>query len=341
MLRIDTHSHLLPRTLPDFAARTGDRRWPVLHGVDDGVEIHRDGRFFRKVDARAYDPAVRRREYLAHGVDVQVVCTVPVLFCYWAEPSLGLAWSQHLNDELAAGCQADACHYVGLATLPLQAPELAAQELRRAVRELGLRGMQIGSHHGALNLGDPELDPLWAAARELDAAILIHPWEMMGQETMGKYWLPWLVGMPAEQARAYCSIVFGGVLDRFPGLKLAFAHGGGAVPWTIGRIEHGWRMRPDLVQIDSARSPRSALTEVIFDSCVHDPTALRYLIELMGADRLMLGTDYPFPLGEQRPGQVIDQATTDSGIREQIYSGTALRWLGMSAADFAAGADER
>ena len=156
----------------------------------------------------------------------------------------------------------------------------------------------------------------------------------MGTDAMPKYWLPWLVGMPAEQTRAACSLIFGGVLERLPKLRVCFAHGGGSFPYTIGRIEHGYRMRPDLVATDNHRNPREYFPRLFFDSCVHDPQALRYLLDVVGHDRVMLGTDYPFPLGEQIPGSGIDALGLDNDSRERLFHGTALEWLGLPITRF-------
>jgi aminocarboxymuconate-semialdehyde decarboxylase len=158
---------------------------------------------------------------------------------------------------------------------------------------------------------------------------MVHPWDMMGAASMPKYWLPWLVGMPAEQSRAGCCLVFGGVLERLPRLRVMLAHGGGSFPWSIGRIEHGFRMRPDLVATDNPRNPREYLQRLYFDSCVHDPHALRYLLDVTGVERVMLGTDYPFPLGEQHPGSGIESLGLDDGARARLFHGTALEWLGL------------
>ena len=190
--------------------------------------------------------------------------------------------------------------------------------------------MQIGSHIDAWNLDAPELFPFFEAAADLGAAILVHPWDMMGKESMPKYWLPWLVGMPAEQARAACCLIFGGVLERLPTLRVCFAHGGGAFPYTIGRIEHGFRMRPDLVATDNSRNPREYLDRLYFDSCVHDARALRYLLDVAGSAHVMLGTDYPFPLGEQHPGSGIAALDLSESEQKQLYHGTALEWLGLA-----------
>jgi aminocarboxymuconate-semialdehyde decarboxylase len=206
--------------------------------------------------------------------------------------------------------------------------------MQRCVEQLGLSGVQIGSHVENWNLDAPELFPFFEAAADLGAAILVHPWDMMGRESMPKYWLPWLVGMPAEQSRAACCLILGGVLERLPEPRVCLAHGGGSFPYTIGRIEHGFRMRPDLVATDNARSPREYFDRLFFDSCVHDPQALRYLVDVAGIDRVMLGTDYPFPLGEQQPGSGIAALKLGEADAARIYHGTALQWLGLPATRF-------
>ena len=200
--------------------------------------------------------------------------------------------------------------------------------------QLGLQGVQIGSHVNDWNLDAPELFEFFQAASELGAALLVHPWDMMGAASMPKYWLPWLVGMPAEQSRAACCLIFGGVLERLPELKVCFAHGGGSFPYTIGRIEHGFNMRPDLVATDNPRNPRDYLSRVYFDSWVADPRALRYLLDTVGHERVMLGTDYPFPLGEQEPGAGIAALGLDDTQQARLYHGTALEWLGLPASRF-------
>ena len=162
--------------------------------------------------------------------------------------------------------------------------------------QLGLQGVQIGSHVNDWNLDAPELfDVLRGRAASSARRSSCIPWDMMGADTMPKYWLPWLVGMPAEQSRAACCLIFGGVLERLPKLKICLAHGGGSFPYTIGRIEHGFNMRPDLVATDNPRNPREYLGQLYFDSWVADPRALRYLLDTCGVDRVMLGTDYPVP----------------------------------------------
>ena len=345
MRSIDIHTHLLPPELPRFAQRYGYGGFvqlePILASGTPPCRarmVRDDGTFFREIESNCWDPLVRLRECDAAGVGVQVLSTVPVMFSYWAKPDDALDLSRFLNDQLARVCAAQPRRFVGLGTVPLQAPELAVRELDRCVRELGLAGVQIGSHAGEHNLDAHRLFPFFARAAELGAAVFVHPWDMLAPERMRKYWLPWLVGMPAEVALAICSLIFGGVLERLPALRIAFAHGGGAFPGTLGRIQHGFEARPDLCAVDNPVAPESYTRRIYVDSLVHDPRALRLLLSVFGAERIALGSDYPFPLGEARPGALIERVAHSDGLDartvERLRSGTALEWLARSAQDF-------
>jgi aminocarboxymuconate-semialdehyde decarboxylase len=207
--------------------------------------------------------------------------------------------------------------------------------MERCRKDLGLCGVEVGSHVNDWNLDHPALFHVFEAAQELGAAVFVHPWDMLGKERMSNYWLPWLVGMPAETALAICSLIFGGVLEKLPRLRLCFAHGGGAFPGTIGRIEHGFQVRPDLCAVANDKNPRSYLGTFYVDSLVHDAGALRYLIQLMGAERVALGSDYPFPLGESEPGKLIaslDELT--AATRQRLLAGSALEFLGFEQNPF-------
>jgi aminocarboxymuconate-semialdehyde decarboxylase len=336
MLKIDIHTHLLPAQWPDLRERYGYGGFVQLEHCGPGcARMVRDGVVFREVEANCWDAPTRLRACDAAGVHVQVLSTVPVMFSYWARPQDTYDLSKLLNDHLAETVAAHPTRFVGLGTLPMQAPDLAVRELERCVRELGLAGVQIGSNIDTRNLSEPDFFPVFEAAEALGAAVFVHPWDMMGQDQMRRYWLPWLVGMPAEMSRAICSLIFGGVLERLPRLRVAFAHGGGAFPATLGRIAHGFEARPDLCAVDNAVDPRAYLSRLYVDSLVHDPEMLRYLLRLLGPERIALGSDYPFPLGEDRPGTLIESLPElDDATRHRLLAGTALEWLGMEAHRF-------
>lgn len=337
MLKIDIHTHLLPPEIPDFQKMFGYGGFMQLKdcpGCTAKEMVDDSGKHFRRVEANAFTPSLRLQEYEPHGVQVQVLSTVPVMFSYWAKPEDGLRVSQLLNDHLAGVVRAHPKNFVGLGTLPMQAPDLAAKEAERGMKELGLRGFQIGSHVNDRNLSDPLFFPLYEKLEKLGAALFVHPWEMMGQEKMTKYWLPWLVGMPAETSLAICSMIFGGVFERFPGLRVAFAHGGGSFPFTLDRIQHGFEVRPDLCAIDCKKSPKDFIGHFWVDSLVHGSAALKYLKDLFGASKICLGTDYPFPLGELTPGELILKSGFSLEDQEWMNHRSALQWLGLKKTDF-------
>ena len=348
-MKIDLHTHILPHDWPDLDAKYGYAGFVRLeHYQPCCARMMIGGRVFREIIDNVWDPTRRIEECDQAGVTMQVLSTVPVMFSYWAKPADALDLSRRLNDHIAEVVRAHPGRFAGLATIPLQDAEMAARELERCVSELGLRGAQIGTHVDAnphfgridtLNLDNASLQPVWSAAEQLGAAIFVHPWDMLGKERMPKYWLPWLVGMPAETSLAICSMVFGGVFERFPKLRVAYAHGGGAFPFTIGRIEHAFHVRPDLCATDNKANPRKYLASgdtparFYVDSLVHDPDALRLLLKLFGTQRIALGSDYPFPLGEASPGNLIESMQELSAQEKaQLLSRTAHEFLGLGSA---------
>jgi aminocarboxymuconate-semialdehyde decarboxylase len=334
MLKIDVHTHILPRDIPRWKEQFGYGGFITLdHYAPCCARMVRDdGVSFRDIEENCWSPEKRIEECDASGVNVQVLSTVPVMFSYWAEPMDGAEIARFLNDHIAEIVGEFPLRFIGLGTVPMQDTDLAIRELERC-KMIGLAGVQIGTNVNQLNLGDDRFFDFFAACERLGMAVFVHPWDMMGEKDMQKYWLPWLVGMPAEVSRAICSLIFSGTLERLPRLRICFAHGGGAFPATLGRIEHGFNVRPDLFT-DNPHSPRKYLSRMYFDSLVHEAAKLDYLVKLVGADQVILGTDYPFPLGEAEPGRLIESMHYDQSITEMLLFGAALNWLDLSKERF-------
>jgi aminocarboxymuconate-semialdehyde decarboxylase len=336
MLKIDVHTHILPENWPDLKERYGYGGFIQLEHHGPGcARMMLDDKIFREVESDCWDPDVRLSDCDRCHVNVQVLSTVPVMFNYWAKPEHTADLAKILNDHIAGLVNDYPKRFVGLGTLPMQDADLSITELERCVGSLGLAGVQIGSHVNGWNLDDPRIFPVLEAASDLGAAVFVHPWQMLGKERMGLYWMPWLVGMPAETALSICTMIFGGVFERLPKLRVAFAHGGGAFPGIIGRLEHGFNVRPDIVATANDRNPRDYIGQFYVDSLVHEPAMLQYMIDLFGSNRIALGSDYPFPLGEHHPGKMIEDMALERKIRNDILADSALEWLDLRRKDFA------
>jgi len=331
MLKIDMHSHIIPKKMPNWTDKFGYGKFIHLeHNLDNSANMIQGGNFFRRIEENSWNEKQRITEYEKFNTQVQVVCTIPVLFSYWAKPKDCLELSEFLNDHIAALIQKYPKNYIGLATIPMQDSERAIKELERA-KSIGLVGIQIGSNINDENLSEEKFFPIFEACERLGMAVLIHPWQMMGFGSMEKYWLPWLVGMPAETSRAACSMIFGGVLERLPNLRICFSHAGGSFLPTIGRIEHGFNSRPDLVAIDNPINPRDYLGKFWVDCITHDIEALKYILKLQGSKRVCLGSDYPFPLGDLEIGKFITESNLDKEVITDIFSNSTLEWLNLDA----------
>ena len=336
LFSIDTHTHILPANFPKWKDKFGYGGFVHLeHHKPCCARMMIDDKFFREIEDNCWSPETRIRECDHHHVHVQVLSTVPVLFHYWAKGEHALETSKYLNDHIAEVVHRYPKRFVGLGTLPMQAPDLALKELERC-KSIGLKGIQIGSHINERNLSHPDIFPIFELCEKLNLCVFVHPWDMMGQQNMQRYWLPWLVGMPAESSLAICSMIFGGVFEKLPNLRVSFAHGGGSFPATVGRIQHGFEVRPDLCAIDNNHPPKNYLGKFWLDSLVHDKVMLDYIVNLVGANRVSLGTDYPFPLGELIPGELIKQMEYSNEKKEMLLSGSALEWLNMEKKYFIA-----
>ena len=328
-MKIDIHTHIMPAHMPHWTKKFGYGEFIHLEHRNCEACMMKGDKVFRVVEENTFNAVERKKDMAATDVTRQVLSTIPVLFNYWAKPSDALETSRFLNDHIAETVSKDTDAFIGLGTLPLQDIDAAITELERCITELKFPGVEIGSNINGINLSDKQFFPFFETAEKLGCAIFVHPWEMMGEQLMQKYWLPWLVGMPAETTRAICSMIFGGVFEQFPKLRVAFAHGGGSFPLTIGRIEHGFTVRPDLCAVDNTVNPRDYIGRFWIDSLVHDPVALEYIIKLMGDEKICMGSDYPFPLGEHHPGKLIEEVISNDTLRNKLLYENAYRWLNM------------
>lgn len=330
MLKIDVHTHILPKEIPKWKEKFGYGGFIELehHKPCRARMLRDDGKFFREIEDNCWSAEKRIEECDAQNLNVQVLSTVPVMFNYWAKPQDADDTSKFLNDGIAEIFTKYPKRFIGLGTVPMQDTTLAVKELERC-KANGFAGVQIGSNVNGLNLGEPRFADFFKACEQLETAVFVHPWEMAGEKDMQKYWLPWLVGMPAETSRAICSLIFSGVLERNKNLRICFAHGGGAFPFTLGRIAHGFEVRPDLCAIDNDVNPKKYVGKFWLDSLVHDELMLEYIVNLFGAEKIALGTDYPFPLGEEIAGSLIESAKFDDATKAELFHGAALKWLNL------------
>lgn len=328
-MKIDIHTHIMPEHMPDWTKKFGYGEFIHLEHRDCDACMMKGDKVFRVVGENTYRAVARIKEMDETEVSMQVLSTIPVLFNYWAKSTDGYETSRFFNDHIAETVSQDHERFCGLGTVPMQNINLAIREMERCVKELKMPGIEIGSNINGRNLDEKDFFPFYKAAEELGCALFVHPWQMMGEDQMPRYWLPWLVGMPAETSRAICSMIFGGVFEQFPDLRIAFAHGGGSFPFTIGRIEQGFNARPDLVAINHKENPRKSIGKFWIDSLVHDKKSLNFLVEVMGEDHICLGTDYPFPLGEELPGDLIDKSKFEKKIKKKLLYKNAQHWLGL------------
>ena len=319
---IDFHTHIYPPNLPDYNKLYGADIYVSLEKHDGDTWIMNEGKQFRKINPNCCNLETRLKDMDKTGVEKQVLSIVPILFHYNAPKNEIGQIVKYINDFLAACVEKYPDRFMALGTLPMQHVERALFE----IDSMGDRliGYQIGSNINGKNLDNEKFYPIWEEMEKRNLIVFIHPWDMMGQEDMPDYWLPWLVGMPAETCRAICSMMFGGIFDKYPKLKVVFAHGGGSFCGTIGRIQHGYEVRPDLCACKCKLAPKDYCGKFWTDSLVHSPNALVRLKNLIGEDRILLGTDYPFPLGEKVPGSILKEAKMGKKVNDKIRKGNLM-----------------
>ena len=330
MFKIDIHTHIVPSNLNDITNTFSDSRFIKLKNFSNKeIDMFSNDKFFRKIKCNCWDHKIRIDEMNSYKVDMQVLSTIPVLFSYWSEIKDAVILSEFINNHISEIVHQYPERYFGLGTIPMQNTDSAIYEMDRCINDLNLHGIQIGTNVNDENLSENKFIPIFEHAEKINCPIFVHPWEVLGEKKIQKYWLPWLVGMPAEISRAICSLIFGGILEKFPKLRIAFAHGGGSFPYTIGRIDKGFTARPDLCAIDNNILPSKYLKSFYVDSLTHNKNTLNYLIDILGYDKILFGTDYPFPLGETEPGELINSLNISIQNKQRLFAGSALEWLGL------------
>jgi aminocarboxymuconate-semialdehyde decarboxylase len=293
---IDTHAHVLTEETMALLRQAAPKIGPKLTPIDaESARLDVAGVAYKPFPRGGWDLERRLQDMDAAGVDMQVLSVTPQTFLFNQEAALTNETSIIQNDQIAKLIRQHPDRFMGLATLPMQAPELAAAELTRAMSKLGLRGAQIGTNTNGKNLDDPALEPLWAAASELDAFIMVHPTAVAGADRLKSYYLVNLIGNPLDTTIAAASLVFGGVLERFPNLKFLMVHGGGFTPYQAGRWIHGWNVREE-AHGQLPNGPAASLDRLYYDTILHSKTNLEFLIGSLGASRVVLGSDYPFDM---------------------------------------------
>jgi len=326
---IDIHNHFFPRNWPDLAERYGTPNWPWIKHTEAGkAEIRLGDRFFRQIDSACWDPDVRLNEMDRDGVEMQVLSATPVLFAYERPVEHALDCAQLFNDAALELCAQRKERLKSFCQVPLQDIDASCKELSRCMRA-GHLGVQIGNHVGDKNLDDPGIVTFLHHCSEEGAAVLVHPWDMLAPQRMPKYMMPWTVGMPAETQLGIVAMILGGAFDKLPTkLRICFAHGGGSFAFLLGRLENAWQHHPVAHGVCEL-PPGRYLNRFYVDSAVFDERALQFLVGTMGTGRVMLGSDYPFPLGEHRVGTLIRRTDLPKPAKELLLGGNALEFLNL------------
>lgn len=330
MKKIDMHSHFFPKISQEQAARFNAKTAPWLKISDNPKygDIYVDDKPFRPVYDALWDGNVRLELMDKQGLDIQIVCATPVMFGYEEPIEKAEPWCQAKNDLGVEFCKADPNRLKVLAQVPMQDIDAACREVTRA-KSIGHVGVQIGNHVGEKNLDDAGILTFLTHCAQEDMPLLVHPWDMMGDVRLSKWMLKWLVSMPAETQLGALSLILSGAMEKLPKtLKICFAHGGGSLPYLMGRVDNAWRHR-DIVREDCPNLPSSYLDRFYVDSAVFDPDALLFLVNKMGEDRVMLGSDTPFPLGEQQIGNLVLQSDLSQTQKQKLLASNAEQFFNI------------
>jgi len=320
---IDTHTHFVPQSIPAEPSR--NPFWPCVELRDGSAAVIVGGKVFRVIDSRSWDAARRLDDMAADDVDVQVVSPMPELLSHWFPADDADALCRHVNESIATLCAGDPQRFIGIGMVPMPDATLAARRLEE-IKSLGLRGIEIGTHINGMALGDARLDDVYATAERAGLMVMIHPLHPLGLDRMGgRPELAAVAAFPLETAFAAVSLMTHGVLERFPKLRILLSHGGGALPWIVPRLRHARGLGPPLERL-FVRNPEEIARSFYYDTVLYDKLALNFLSEKVGEAQLVVGSDYPFTIKQNRPAQFAEQAL---GLSRGTFSTNARRLLGF------------
>lgn len=319
---IDFHTHIFPPNFPNYNKKFNTDIYINLEGNKNETWMTYKGNKFRKIKDNCLYLEDRLKDMNKMGIDKQVLSCIPIMFSYDAPIEDAIEVVTFINDFLKESVLQYPDKFMALGNLPMQDIESC---LRVIEENNNFIGYQIGSNINNINLDHEKFYPIYQKISDKDLILFIHPCNIMVQENMSEYWLPLLVGMPAETSRAICSMIFGGIFDKFPNLKVVFAHGGGSFCGTLERIEHGYNVRPDLCAQKCELNPKSYCGKFYVDSLVHSKEDLNKIVNLLGEDNVILGTDYPFPLGNPEPCKTLEESGLSEIIKNKIKKDNLLK----------------
>lgn len=326
---IDVHAHILNEDTMRMIAKEAPSLGLKLTAIDSDFAVFELGGVpYKPYPRGAWDLEQRFKDMETAEVDMHVLSNTPQTFLYNTDASLNATIAALQNDQIAKHTKDHPDRFYGLATLPMQAPDRAAAELKRAMSGLGLKGAQIGSNINTKNLDDPSFESIWAVANEHKALMMVHPTQVAGIDRLRSYYLNNLIGNPLDSTIAVASLVFGGVVERYPDIRWFFVHGGGMAPWQAGRFSHGWKVRPEPKVHLKDHGPEKAMATLYYDTILHAPQQLECLVSLVGPNRVVLGSDYPYDMGTLECARQVKALKISDGDKIRILTDTALKLVG-------------